>query len=126
MKINKLLYACLIVPAFLIGCGEGSFKEQEIKDLYNQYANLNPKVKSVSNIKCSQEGYVFPEEKNAQYLLVVMTLSQKVVRRLKKKRYLFRMRQIVCQFRPQHCLMVLIFSINSLIQFKSLRSRLCL
>ena len=31
--------------------------------MYNQYGNLNPKVATVSNIDCSHEGYVFPEEK---------------------------------------------------------------
>lgn len=53
----------MAVPMLLMGCGEDSFKEEEIKSLYNQYASLNPKVKSVSNIACSQAGYLFPEEK---------------------------------------------------------------
>lgn len=85
MKINKLLYACLIVPAFLTGCGEGSFKEQEIKDLYNQYANLNPKVKSVSNIKCSQEGYVFPEEKKRPIFACSYDLESESGQEIKEK-----------------------------------------
>ena len=63
MKINKLLYLCLTISVFLVGCGGSSFKEQEIKDMYNQYGSLNPKVKSVSNIECKQDGYVFPDVK---------------------------------------------------------------
>ena len=67
MKINKLLYICLTVPTLLMGCGEGLFKEEEIKRLYNEHSNLNPKVKSVDNISCHQKGYLFPKEKKRPF-----------------------------------------------------------
>jgi len=85
MKINKLLYVCLALPAFLMGCGEGSFKEEDIKGLYNRYASLNPKVKSVSNIECSQEGYVFPEEKKRPIFACSYDLESETGQEVKEK-----------------------------------------
>lgn len=85
MKINKLLYLSLVIPVFLMGCGGDSFKEQEIRDLYNQFGALNPKVKSASNIDCHQDGYIFPEEKKRPIFKCEYDLESETGQKVKEK-----------------------------------------